>query len=67
MYKISLAAARVNAKLTQRDVARELGVSPATVINWETGRSAIDADKFISLCDLYACPMDIISLPSMST
>ena len=34
----SLAAARVNAKLTQKELARRCGVSESTVIAWETGR-----------------------------
>ena len=34
----SLAAARVNAKLTQKEFAAKCGVSESTVIAWETGR-----------------------------
>ena len=34
-FQISMAAARVNAGLTQEDVARELKVGKQTVINWE--------------------------------
>ena len=33
--KISLAAARVNANMTQDDVARAMGVSKNTVVAWE--------------------------------
>lgn len=35
---VSLAAARVNAKLTQKELAEKCGVSESTVIAWETGR-----------------------------
>ena len=35
---ISLAAARVNAKLTQKGLAEACGVSESTVIAWESGR-----------------------------
>lgn len=35
---LSLAAARVNAKLTQKELARKCGVSESTVIAWETGK-----------------------------
>lgn len=35
---ISLAAARVNAKLTQKEFAEKCGVSESTVIAWEAGR-----------------------------
>ena len=37
--KISLAAARVNAGLTQKEFAKACGVSEATVIKWESGKS----------------------------
>ena len=37
--RISLAAARVNAEMTQEDVAREMHVSKNTVVNWEKGKS----------------------------
>ena len=36
--KISLTAARVNANLTQKELANRCGVSESTVIAWETGR-----------------------------
>ena len=35
---MSLAAARVNARLTQREFAEKCGVSESTVIAWESGR-----------------------------
>ena len=35
---LSLAAARVNANLTQKELAQRCGVSESTVIAWETGR-----------------------------
>lgn len=58
--QISLAAARVNAGLTQRDVASELGVSQNTIINWEkyvTEPSIMQARK---LTELYGIPSDVI-------
>jgi len=35
---MSLAAARVNAELTQKEFAKRCGVSESTVIAWEAGR-----------------------------
>lgn len=35
---MSLAAARVNAKLTQKELAERCGVSESTIIAWESGR-----------------------------
>ena len=39
--KISMAAARVNAKLTQSDIACKMSVSKQTIINWEKGNVCI--------------------------
>lgn len=36
--KISLAAARVNAGLYQRDAAKRLGITPETLRNYERGK-----------------------------
>ena len=38
-FKISLAAARVNAGLTQNDVANVLKVGKQTVVSWEKVRA----------------------------
>lgn len=64
---ITLKAARVNAKLTQSEVAEKMGVSPTTVSSWETGANGIKATDFKALCDLYGCAMAEISLPEKST
>lgn len=36
---ISLAAARVNAKLTQKEFAKACNVSESTVVSWENGKT----------------------------
>ncbi len=61
--KITLAAARVNAGLTQEDVARELHVSKQTIINWEKGKCAVGYAQAKALEALYGIPMDNIFLP----
>ena len=58
--KISPAAARVNAGLTQRDVAVKLGVSTNTVINWENGKSLPSVAVARRLAELYGIPLDNI-------
>ncbi len=63
MQKISLKAARVNAGMTQEEVARRLHKGKQTIGAWETGQSAIDALSFLALCDLYGMAADNISLP----
>lgn len=65
--QISLAAARVNAGLTQDDVAREFKVSKQTVINWEKGK--VEPSLFVmkALSEFYKIPIDNIFLPKKST
>ncbi|MBS6620595.1 MAG: helix-turn-helix transcriptional regulator [Faecalibacterium prausnitzii] len=54
--KISLAAARVNAGYTQKEVAKRLNMGERTIQRWESGKTAPTVDKFIELCRLYNCP-----------
>lgn len=51
--RITLAAARVNAKLTQAAAAKEIGVTKKTLINWESGRTFPKADKIPIICATY--------------
>ena len=48
-----LREARSNAKLTQPDVASKLGVTFQNVSSWERGKSKIDIDTLMRLCELY--------------
>ena len=50
MIQISLAAARVNAQMTQEEVAKKMNVSKNTVVNWEKGKTepSISQSKQIS-------------------
>ncbi len=57
-YKISLAAARVNVEMTQNDVAKKLGVSNKTVINWEKGTVQPSLATLNYLSELYKIPID---------
>lgn len=53
MPKLTLKAARVNAGLKQKYVAKELKVSNKTLSNWENGKAIPKADKINMLCSLY--------------
>jgi transcriptional regulator with XRE-family HTH domain len=67
MLKISLKAARINADLSQKEVAKKCNVSNKTVCSWENGNSFPSADKIAILCDLYKIPYDNINfLPNNS-
>ena len=64
--QISLAAARVNAGLSQNDVVRELHVSKQTIVNWENGKSEPTISQARALSDLYKMPLEFIFLPEKS-
>lgn len=64
--KISLKAARVNANMTQADVAKRLKKSVQTIVNWECGRTPIDEGNFIALCTIYDISAEHIFLPKVS-
>ena len=61
--RISLAAARVNAEMTQEDVAREMHVSKNTVVNWEKGKLEPTISQSRELSKLYNMPLEYIFLP----
>lgn len=61
--KISLKAARVNANLSQENVAKKMKKSKVTINNWENGKTEIDYGNLTELCRLYSVTMDDIILP----
>ena len=64
--RISLAAARVNARMTQQQVAEKMGVSKQTIINWEKGK-VVPIPEICMMSKLYNMPEEYIFLPSYST
>lgn len=65
--KITLEAARVNAGYTQAELAEKMGVSRATVISWESGKSEMKTAYFYMFCGLTGLTEDDILLPEKST
>ncbi len=65
--KISLAAARVNAGLTQEEVAKRMKVGKRTIINWEKGNVIPSFANVNLLSQIYDIPIDYIFLPEKST
>jgi conserved domain protein len=63
ILQITLRAARVNAGYTQEEVAKKMGVTKQTVLNWETGRNKLRIPEMHMLSKLYKIPMDNIILP----
>ena len=60
--RISLAAARVNAGLTQEEAARRIGISFRTVIRYEKGRAKPSAAMLERMAAAYGFPPEYIRL-----
>lgn len=65
-YKITLAAARVNAGLTIREAAERLHISTRTLSSWENGKTAPNTDKLAQMLQIYAVPLELLILPQKS-
>lgn len=61
--KISMAAARVNAGLKQKELAAKCGVSESTVINWEKGKSTPHIKRLPKLEKAYGISLDYVKIP----
>lgn len=66
-FQISLASARVNAGMTQEEIAHKMGVSKKTIINWEKGNTSPSFAVIQMLSSIYGIPADYIFLQKKST
>lgn len=64
-FQISLAAARVNAKMTQEDTAKAMKVSKTTVVNWEKGKVIPGIPEVEMMARLYGISQDYIFCPDI--
>ena len=55
-----MAAARVNAGLTQKMAAEKIGVSLSTIKNWEKGHTSPKYKQLDAICGAYEIPVDNI-------
>lgn len=62
-FQISLAAARVNAGMTQEDVAKIMHISKQTIVNWEKGKNIPRLPEIEMLSRIYNISADYIFLP----
>lgn len=67
MAKISLAAARVNANLSQQELADKMGVSRTTVVKWESGEREMKTAYVYMFCNITGFTEDDLLLPIKST
>lgn len=61
IFKITLEAARVNARLRQREAAEKLGITVETLRNYEVGRTSPTVEMADKLCTLYNVPRENIN------
>lgn len=66
-FKISLAAARVNAGMTQKQIAEKMHVTERSIINWENGNIVPNSATLNMLSNIYGIPVDGFLLPTKST
>lgn len=62
--RISLKAARINAQLSQKCAAQQLGISIATLQNYENGRTVPNWDMVKKIESLYRLSADYICFTS---
>ena len=60
--KITLKAARVNARLTLDDVAKRVGISKHTIINWEKEKSCPKKYAIEALCSIYGIAFEDLDI-----
>ena len=65
--QITIAAARVNAGMTQEEAAKALGINRTTLIKWETGQVIPGTIQLIALANIYRIPIDNIFVQSTTT
>ena len=64
--QIIIAAARVNARMNQREFAEFMGVDVSTVTNWEKGKTEPSASQLRKISEVSGIPMDFIFVPEQS-
>lgn len=60
--KVTIAAARVNAGLTQSEAARRAKINKKTLSSYECGKRLPKVDVLNALCQIYGCTMDDIKI-----
>lgn len=65
--RISMAAARVNAKLTQDEASKALHVTKQTLVNWEKGATQPKIEQAELMSRLYGIPYQNIIFVEQKT
>lgn len=61
--QISLKAARINAHMTQADVAKIMNRSAGTIGHWENGKTRIRKTYLRWMAEIYGIPVENLIVP----
>lgn len=64
---MSFLTARQKAGLSQAAAAKQLGISAASVSQWETGKTAPDSKRLLDIASLYGCTVDELLVSDVAT
>lgn len=65
--KVTLPVARKIAGMTQNDLAKAIGVSESTILNWEKGRREPTISQAVAIGNAVGIPYDNIIFLPMNT
>lgn len=51
---------RLKLRLTQKDLADKIGVTPNTIVRWEANPEGIPGAALIAMADLFGCSTDYL-------
>jgi DNA-binding XRE family transcriptional regulator len=66
LVEISLRACRINAKMNQAEFGKAIGVSSATIYNWESGNTEPSLSQLRKISEITGVPIDNIAVGSDS-
>lgn len=61
--QISLKAARINAHMTQADVAKIMNRSVGTIRHWENGKTRVRKTNLRWMAEIYGIPVENLIVP----
>lgn len=56
----NLRVLRAGRKVTQEELAKDIGVNPGTIVNWESGKNTPNFEKMSALADYFNVTLDYI-------
>ena len=63
--KWRLAACRIQARMTQSEAAKALGVSETMIVKYEHGKSAVSMEKAQKMAEIYGVPLELMDFTKL--